>query len=167
MKQLDPQLKLEPAEQAGTLIRMKSGWRKFMWFAVFLMAILVITIPVAIWFGIVAKRATRRHSPTRASPSAGSPTRRTPGRTSRASNNSVMQHERWRPRWSRRCALAVAAASEIIANKIHGSQRTHHLQAQRQARPKVHPGASDRKLARDGQAHGAAHRPRAARLRRR
>ena len=28
-----------------------------MWFAVFLMAILVITIPIAIWFGIVAKRA--------------------------------------------------------------------------------------------------------------
>ena len=57
MKQLDPQQMLQQAEQAGTVFKIKSGWRKFMWFAVFLMAILVITIPVAIWFGIVATRA--------------------------------------------------------------------------------------------------------------
>jgi hypothetical protein len=56
MKKLDAKQLLEQAEAAGKIYPMKSGWRKFMWFAVFLMAILVITIPVAIWFGIVAKR---------------------------------------------------------------------------------------------------------------
>ena len=56
MKQLDPQAILAQAEANGKIYPMKSGWRKFMWFAVFLMAILVITIPIAIWFGIVARR---------------------------------------------------------------------------------------------------------------
>lgn len=57
MSELDPQAMLEKAEANGKVYRIKKGWRRFFYFAVFLMTILVITIPIAIWFFIVARRA--------------------------------------------------------------------------------------------------------------
>lgn len=57
MEQLDPKRLLAEAESNGRVFKIKSGWRGFMYFAAVLMCILIITLPVGIWFIVVARRA--------------------------------------------------------------------------------------------------------------
>jgi hypothetical protein len=57
VQKLDPEKLLEQAEASGSVYKIKSGWAKFFYFAAFLMFIFVVTIPVSIWFIIVGRRA--------------------------------------------------------------------------------------------------------------
>lgn len=54
---LDGKQVLADAENNGQLYRIKSGWKGFMIFAGVLMCLLVITIPLGIWFFVMASKA--------------------------------------------------------------------------------------------------------------
>ena len=48
---------LKEAEEAGLVYRMKPGWRKAFVFAGVLMCLLIITIPLGIWFMVIPRSA--------------------------------------------------------------------------------------------------------------
>ncbi|MBI3073572.1 MAG: hypothetical protein HYY84_15785 [Deltaproteobacteria bacterium] len=48
---------LEEAEKEGLVYRMKPGWRKYFVFSGILMCLLVITIPLGIWFLLIPRSA--------------------------------------------------------------------------------------------------------------
>lgn len=56
MTKLDGAALLAEAEKNGQIYPIKPGWRKFMYFAGVLMCLLVITIPLGIWFFLMAPK---------------------------------------------------------------------------------------------------------------
>lgn len=57
MIKLDKKALLEEAERDGQVYRIKSGWKKYFIFAGVLMCLLVLTLPLGIWFFFIAKNA--------------------------------------------------------------------------------------------------------------
>lgn len=57
MAKLDGKAMLEEADKSGRIYRIKSSWKKTFIFAGVLMCLLVITIPVGIWFFLIPGKA--------------------------------------------------------------------------------------------------------------
>ncbi|MBN1772072.1 MAG: hypothetical protein JXB32_12460 [Deltaproteobacteria bacterium] len=57
MTKLDANALLAEAESKGLVFKMKSGWRKAMYFAGVLSCLPIITIPFGIWIFVMARRA--------------------------------------------------------------------------------------------------------------
>lgn len=57
MTKLNAKEQLAKADESGQIYRIKSSWKKLMIFAGVLMCLLVITIPLGIWFFFIAKSA--------------------------------------------------------------------------------------------------------------